>query len=300
MSDAVADRGNPPSRSSVTYSRPERRRPGLLRRLLTHRSGVVGLAILIVFAVVAVVGPATIPFDPIRQDLRSSLLPPSPLHPLGTDQLGRDVLARLAYGARYSLTLGVAAVAIGLLVGVPIGAVSGYFGGWLDLVIQRVTDAVLAFPGILLALVLVAGLGVGLENVVIAVGVSSVPGFIRLVRASALRAREYLYVEAARSIGARDALIVRRHVLPSAIPAITVQASNHVGSAILVAAGLGFLGLGIQPPTPEWGTMLAEARNSIFSHPDLATFPGLAIALSVLAFNLLGDALRDVLDPRLG
>jgi peptide/nickel transport system permease protein len=240
-----------------------------------------------------------IPFDATRQDLRESLLAPSALHPLGTDQLGRDVLARLAFGARYSLTLGVAAVIVGLLVGVPIGAVSGYLGGWFDLLVQRVTDAFLAFPGILLALVLVASLGVGLENVVIAVGISSMPGFVRLVRASSLRARELLYVEAARSVGAPGGLIVRRHVLPNAVPVIAVYASNQVGAAILVAAGLGFLGLGIQPPTPEWGTMLAEARNSIFSYPNLATFPGLAIALSVLAFNLLGDALRDVLDPRL-
>ncbi|HEY8823531.1 MAG TPA: ABC transporter permease [Candidatus Limnocylindria bacterium] len=283
----------------MSRGRKERRRPGVLRRLATHRSGAVGLATLICFALVAALGPFVIPFDATRQDLRESLLAPSALHPLGTDQLGRDVLARLAFGARYSLTLGVAAVIVGLLVGVPIGAVSGYLGGWFDLLVQRVTDAFLAFPGILLALVLVASLGVGLENVVIAVGISSMPGFVRLVRASSLRARELLYVEAARSVGAPGGLIVRRHVLPNAVPVIAVYASNQVGAAILVAAGLGFLGLGIQPPTPEWGTMLAEARNSIFSYPNLATFPGLAIALSVLAFNLLGDALRDVLDPRL-
>jgi peptide/nickel transport system permease protein len=254
---------------------------------------------LISFGSAAVVGPLFLPFDPVRQDLRASLLAPSLEHLLGTDQLGRDVLARLCYGARYSLTLGSAAVLIGVVIGVPVGAISGYFGGWVDLVLQRVTDAALAFPGILLALILVAGLGVGLTNVVIAVGISSIPGFIRLVRASALSAREYLYVEAARASGVGDLIILTRHVAPNAVPSIAVHASNQVGAAILVSAGLGFLGLGVQPPTPEWGTMLAEARNFIFSYPNLATFPGLTIALSVLAFNLFGDGLRDVLDPRL-
>jgi ABC-type dipeptide/oligopeptide/nickel transport system permease subunit len=271
----------------------------LFGRLLKHRSGAAGFAILGVFALAAIIGPMLSPFDPTKQVLRDSLLGSSSTHLLGTDSLGRDELTRLLYGARYSLTLGLAAVMIGLVVGVPLGAVSGYFGGWSDLLLQRVTDAVLAFPGILLALALVAGLGVGLTNVVIAVGVSSIPGFIRLVRASVLSAREYVYVDAARGLGVSDLVILWRHVVPNAIPPIIVQASTQIGSAILVAAGLGFLGLGVQPPTPEWGTMLAEARNYIFRVPNLSTYPGLAIALTVLAFNLVGDGLRDVLDPRL-
>lgn len=271
----------------------------LFGRLARHRSGALGLTILAVFALAAIIVPTLSPIDPTKQVLPDSLLGPSSTHLLGTDSLGRDEFMRLVYGARYSLTLGLAAVTIGLVVGVPLGAVSGYFGGWLDLLLQRVTDGLLAFPGILLALTLVAGLGVGLTNVVIAVGVSSIPGFIRLVRASVLSAREYVYVDAARGLGVSDLVILWRHVVPNAIPPIIVQASTQIGSAILVAAGLGFLGLGVQPPTPEWGTMLAEARDYIFRVPNLSTYPGLAIALTVLAFNLVGDGLRDVLDPRL-
>jgi ABC-type dipeptide/oligopeptide/nickel transport system permease subunit len=191
------------------------------------------------------------------------------------------------------------AVALGLLVGVPIGSVSGYFGGWVDLVLQRLTDILLAFPGILLALALVAGLGVGLRNVVIAVGVSSVPGFVRLVRASTLSIRELPYVEAARSLGVSSPMILARHVLPNALAPVIVQATLQLGFAILLAATLGFFGLGVQPPTPEWGSLLGEGRNYIFTDANLITFPGLAIFFAVLAFNLVGDGLRDALDPRL-
>jgi peptide/nickel transport system permease protein len=246
-----------------------------------------------------VVGPFVLPFDPTRMHLDQVLLPPSSQHLFGTDQLGRDELTRIIFGARYTLALGVAAVAIGLVIGVPLGAVSGYFGGWLDLLIQRVTDTMLSFPGILLSLALIAGLGVGLTNVIISVGISSIPGFVRQIRASVLSVRELQYVEAARALGARPLLIIFRHVVPNCIAPVVVQASVQLGVAILVAAGLGFLGLGVQPPTPEWGTMLADARDLIFRDPNLATIPGLAICLAVLGFNLLGDGLRDVLDPRL-
>ena len=247
----------------------------------------------------SILGPFLLPYSPVKQQLGDSLLPPSTHHWLGTDPLGRDILTRLAYGGRYSLSIGVFAVGVGLLIGVPVGAVSGYWGGWIDLLIQRVTDAVLAFPGILLALALVAGLGVGIVNVVIAVGISSVPGFIRLVRASVLASRELTYVEAARALGVSDLIILWRHVLPNAIPPTVVQATTQLGAAILVAAGLGFLGLGVPPPTPEWGDMLSEARNYIFRDAGVVAAPGIAIALTVLAFNLVGDALRDALDPRI-
>jgi ABC-type dipeptide/oligopeptide/nickel transport system permease subunit len=223
----------------------------------------------------------------------------SALHPLGTDHLGRDILARLLSGGRLSLFMGVLAVGIGLGIGVPLGAVSGFQGGLTDLVIQRLADVLLSFPGFLLALSLVSILGIGVQNVILAVGISAIPAFIRLVRGSVLSIREQAFVEAARALGQRSWLIILRHVLPNAMAPIIVQATLNLGTAILLAAGMGFLGLGVQPPTPEWGTMLGEGRQYIFRAPLLTLFPGLAIFLAVLAFNLLGDGLRDALDPRM-
>ncbi|HEV7666578.1 MAG TPA: ABC transporter permease [Chloroflexota bacterium] len=231
--------------------------------------------------------------------LDQKLLEPSAAHVLGTDHLGRDILARLAYGARFSLLIGFAAVGVGLVLGVPLGAVSGFYGGWIDLLIQRIIDVLLSFPGFLLALSLVAVLGVGIENVIIAVGLGVLPAFVRLVRASTLAIRSRDYVHAARAAGANGALIIWRHVLPNALPPVVVQATLGLGSTLLTAAGLGFLGLGVQQPTPEWGSMLGEGRSYIFSNPNLATFPGIAIFLTVLGFNLAGDGLRDALDPLL-
>jgi len=268
-------------------------------RLRTHPSAMVGIAILGFYVVASLLGPLALHYDPVHQNLSDAFLPGSAAHPLGTDDLGRDELLRLFFGARYTLVLGLAAVAIGLLVGVPLGAVSGYFGGWVDLVGQRLTDILLAFPNILLALALVAALGVGLQNVIIAVGITSIPIFVRLVRASALSVRELPYVEAARALGVSSGVTLFRHVIPNSLAPVIVQASLQLGAAILIAAGLGFLGLGVQAPTPEWGTMLGSSRNYIFSDPNLATYPGLAIFGAVLAFNLVGDGLRDALDPRL-
>jgi len=259
----------------------------------------VGIAILALYVLATFVGPLLFRYDPVHQNLADAYLPVSPAHPLGTDDLGRDELVRLLYGARYTLVLGLAAVAIGVGIGVPLGAISGYFGGWIDLLGQRATDVLLAFPNILLALALVATLGVGLQNVIISVGVTSIPIFVRLVRASALSVRELPYVEAGRALGVPSLVILLRHVVPNSLAPVIVQASLQLGAAILIAAGLGFLGLGVQAPTPEWGTMLGSSRNYIFSDPNLATFPGLAIFGAVLAFNLVGDGLRDALDPRL-
>ena len=271
------------------------------QRLLTHRSARLGLAVLGIYALAAIFGPIVFAFNPGQNHLIEVLQPPGQGgHLLGTDNFGRDELLLLVYGSRYTLGLGVMAVALGLAVGVPLGAISGYFGGWVDIVIQRFTDILLAFPAIVLALALVAGLGVGLRNVVIAVGVSSVPGFIRLVRADSLRLRELPFVEAAKGLGVSSWVILLRHVIPNAMAPVIVQATLQMGFAILLAASLGFFGLGIQPPTPEWGQLLGEARNYIFSDPNLATLPGLAIFAAVLAFNLVGDGLRDALDPRLG
>jgi len=272
---------------------------GAWRRLLRQRSAAVGLAVLTVYAVTAIVGPLVLRFDPAHQDLANVLLPPSAAHPLGTDGYGRDELLVLVFGARATLGLGVMAVAVGLAVGVPLGAVSGYLGGWTDVVVQRFAEVLLAFPSIVLALALVAGLGPGLRNVVIAVGVGSIPGFIRVVRASALQVRALMFVEAARALGVSGPAILVRHVLPNSAAPLIVQASVQMGVAILAAAGLGFFGLGVQPPTPEWGQLLGEAHTYIFRDANLATFPGLCILLAVLSFNLTGDGLRDALDPRL-
>jgi len=268
-------------------------------RLRTHPSALVGMVILALYVFLSAVGPLLLRYDPVHQNLADAFLPSSLTHPLGTDDLGRDELIRILYGTRYTLVLGFAAVAIGVGIGLPLGAVSGYFGGWLDLLAQRVMDILLAFPNILLALALVATLGVGLQNVIISVGITSIPVFVRLVRASALSVRELPYVEAGRALGVPSIVVLLRHVVPNSLAPVIVQASLQLGAAILIAAGLGFLGLGVQAPTPEWGTMLGASRNYIFSDPNLATFPGLAIFGAVLAFNLLGDGLRDALDPRL-
>ena len=271
----------------------------LWRRFLRRRSAVLGLGILLTMIALSAAAPLLTANDPEQQKLSQAMIAPSLQFPLGTDYLGRDMFTRLLYGARWSLTIGFLAVALGLAAGVPLGALSGYYGGWTDLIIQRLADILLSFPGFLLALSLVAILGVGLQNVIISVGISAIPSFIRLVRGSVLTIRHQTYVEAAHSVGVRDGSIILRHVLPNAMAPVIVQATLNLGTSILVAAGLGFLGLGVQSPTPEWGTMLGEGRNYIFSAPYMATFPGIAIFLAVVGFNLMGDGLRDALDPRL-
>jgi ABC-type dipeptide/oligopeptide/nickel transport system permease subunit len=266
-------------------------------RYRRNRAALAGLIILLLFATMALCAPLATTYNPEENHLEDKLREPSPAHVLGTDHLGRDILARLAYGARFSLLIGFAAVAVGLTLGVPLGAVSGFYGGWVDLIIQRVIDVLLSFPGFLLALSLVAVFGVGLDNVILAVGLGVLPAFVRLVRASTLSVRSRDYVLAARACGGNSLLIIRRHVLPNVMAPVVVQATLGLGSTLLTAAGLGFLGLGVQQPTPEWGSMLGEGRSYIFSNPNLATFPGLAICLTVLAFNLAGDGLRDAIDP---
>jgi peptide/nickel transport system permease protein len=269
------------------------------QRFRRHRAAMGGLALLLALLVLSLAAPLLTSYDPMTQKLSEVLRPASAIHPLGTDHLGRDMAARLLYGGRLSLLIGFLAVGVGLAIGVPLGAVSGFYGGRVDLLVQRFADILLSFPDFLLALSLVAILGVGLQNVIVAVGISAVPRFIRLVRGSVLSIREQAYVEAAHAIGQRQAGIIFRHVLPNAIAPVIVQATLSLGFAILVAAGLGFLGLGVQPPTPEWGTMLGEGRQYMFRAPALTTYPGLAIFLGVLGFNLFGDGLRDALDPRM-
>jgi ABC-type dipeptide/oligopeptide/nickel transport system permease subunit len=246
----------------------------------------------------ALLAPVLFPGNPSAPNLIQSLEPPTVKNLLGTDELGRSILGRIIYGSRVSLLIAVGVVSVGLLIGVPLGLVSGYYRGKIDFMIQRVTDAMLAFPGFLLALALVAVLGVGLKNTVISIGISMVPIYVRLVRGCVLSVREEVYVEAARAVGTRDLGILFRHILPNVMVPITVQTSLAMGTAILFAAGLGFLGVGVQPPTPEWGAMLGSGRVYLFNAPHVATFPGIAIFLAVLSFNLLGDGLRDALDPR--
>ena len=303
MSDSASIALRPPALARGApidqHERPPRSRTGWWYRFSRNRGAVIGLIVLCLFAVVALGAPLATTYDPEQARLDQKLLEPSPVHLLGTDHLGRDILARLAYGGRFSLFIGFAAVGVGLAIGVPLGSVCGYYGGWLDLVIQRVIDVFLSFPGFLLALSLVAVLGVGITNVILAVGIGVVPAFVRLTRASTLAIRSRPYVDAARAAGASGAAIIVRHVLPNALAPVVIQATLGLGATLLTAAGLGFLGLGVQQPTPEWGAMLGEGRSYIFSNPNLATFPGVAIFLTVLGFNLAGDGLRDALDPTL-
>ena len=259
----------------------------------------VGLAIVLVAVLAAVVGPALTPYSPAAQELSRRLEPPSLSHPFGLDELGRDILARLLTGARISLLVGLAVVSVSSLVGMTLGSIAGYFGGRVDDGISRVVDVLMAFPGILLAIALVAVLGPSLTNVVLALSVIGWVGYARLVRGQALRARELDFVQAARALGAGSTRIVIRHVLPTALPAVVVQASLGMAGAIIAEASLSFLGLGVQPPTPSWGTMLDAGRAHLFDAPHLTIFPGLAIALLVLGFNFLGDGLRDRVDPKL-
>ena len=249
---------------------------------------VVGLAVL-----AAVIGPWLVPYDPSAQELALRLEGPSRLHWLGLDELGRDILARVMSGARISLFVGLVVVSVSASIGTVMGAFAGYYGGIIDEAISRVIDILLAFPGLLLAIALVAVLGPSLTNVVLALSLIGWVGYARVVRAQVLQAREFEYVAAARAIGAATPRILIRHVLPAALPALTVQATLGMGGAILSEAALSFLGLGVQPPTPSWGAMLNYGRVHVLDAPHLTVFPGLAIALVVLGLNLLGDSLRD-------
>ena len=258
-----------------------------------------GLATVLVASIAALVGPAIAPFDPGLQQLGLRLEAPTPLHPFGLDELGRDILARVLAGARISFFVGLVVVTVSALVGTLLGAVAGYAGGLVDDVISRVIDTLLAFPGLLLAIALVAVLGPSLTNVLLALTVIGWVGYARLVRGQVLRVREFEYVQAARALGANSIRILWRHVIPPAIPAVIVQATLGMAGAILGEAALSFLGLGVQPPTPSWGTMLNGGRAHLLDAPHLTIFPGLAIALLVLGFNFLGDGLRDLADPKM-
>ena len=271
--------------------------PGL-RKGLRHRGSWVGLFLIGIFLLMAATAPWVAPQDPLAQDLSRRLQPPSRAFLLGSDDFGRDVLSRVLYGARISLRVGVVAVAISLLAGGTIGLLAGYYGGTLDLLVMRLMDVLLAFPAILLAIAVVAVLGPSLTNAMVAVGITGIPVYARLVRGVVLQVKSLEYVTAARALGAGDTRLILHAVLPNCVAPILVQTSLGLATAVLDAAGLSFLGLGAQPPTPEWGAMLSQGRELILDAPWALTAPGLAILLSVLGFNLLGDGLRDALDPR--
>ena len=287
--------------TTIAAARVAPRTPGaaVWRRLRRNRTAMAGLAVLALFALSGIFAPALAPYDPYRSDLEGSLAGPTAAHWLGTDELGRDILSRIIYGARVSMVIGTISVSIGVALGVPVGLFAGYFGGRFDLLSQRFIDVLLGFPGIILAIVLVTVLGVGLINVMIAVGIVSVPTYARLIRGQVLALKNLEFVEAARVLGGSTTRIVFRHILPNTLAVLIVQTTLQIASAILSAAALGFLGLGVQQPTAEWGAMLSTARQYIQLAPHTLVFPGLAIMLTVLGFNLIGDGLRDALDPRM-
>ena len=269
-----------------------------LRRLVRRRGALLGLAIIVLFVALAIFAPFVTPYDPTAQSWTSVRKAPSLLHWFGTDDLGRDQLTRVIYGARASLAAGVISVGIAMGVGVPLGLAAGYLGGWLDALIGRVTDAMLACPYLILAIALAAFLGPSLDNAMIAIGVATTPIYIRLTRGQVLTVKVEEYVEAARAVGNPRWRIAIVHILPNILPALLVQATLSIAAAIIAEASLSFLGLGQQPPAPSWGSMLNSAQRFLINAPWMAVWPGLAIFLTVLSFNLLGDGLRDALDPR--
>jgi peptide/nickel transport system permease protein len=271
----------------------------LLHRFARNRMALIGLWVLLIVFASAAFAPFVAPYDPTKTDFGNLLQPASRDHLLGTDDLGRDTLSRMIYGARTSLLAGVISVGIALAIGMPLGLVSGFFRGQLDNFVMRLTDALLSFPFLVLALAIAAVLGAGLAKAMIAIGIVFTPGFIRLTRAQVLSEREKTYVEAARALGASDGRIIGKHLLPNSLSPVMVQASLAMAVAITFEATLSFLGLGTQPPTPSWGSMLNIAQAYLTRAPGLAMWPGLAIFVTVLSLNLVGDGLREVLDPRL-
>ena len=279
---------------------PREATPGrrALRRLMRRRGAMLGLAIVLVFIVLALFAPWIAPYDPIATSWSAVRKAPSMQYLFGTDEIGRDVLSRVVWGARASLMAGLVSVCISMALGVPIGLLAAYVGGWTDSLISRFTDAMLAVPFLILAIALAAFLGPSLSNAMIAIGVSATPIFIRLTRAQVLAMKVEDFVEAARAVGNPHWRIALRHILPNVLPPLIVQASLAIASAIIAEASLSFLGLGQQPPAPSWGSMLNTAKNYVDNAPWMAVWPGLSIFLLVLSFNLLGDGLRDALDPK--
>jgi len=270
------------------------------RRVFFGRRVVIfGFVIIVVLIIAAIFAPLLAPYDPYQQDLKSALQHPNAAHWLGTDEIGRDVLSRLIYGTRTSLMVGVVAVGVAALIGVTLGLISGYFGGWLDTIVMRVIDALMAIPGLVLALVFAAMLGGGLLNIMIAIGIAMVPTYCRLMRGQVLSVKQSDFILAAHSLGSNDIRIMLRHILPNCLPPLIVLITLQLGMAILTEAGLSYIGIGIAPPGAAWGSMVNEGYKFLQINPVLSFAPGMSIMLVVLAFNLVGDGLRDALDPRL-
>jgi peptide/nickel transport system permease protein len=270
----------------------------VLQRLKRRRGAMLGLGVVVFFVVIAILAPTIAPHDPLQTSWSDVRKPPSATHLFGTDEIGRDVASRVIWGARASLLAGLVSVCISLSLGVPIGLLAGYVGGWTDALISRITDAMLACPFLILAIALAAFLGPSLTNAMIAIGISATPVFIRLTRAQVLSVKVEDYVEAARAVGNSHLRIALRHILPNVVAPLIVQATLAIAAAVIAEASLSFLGLGQQPPAPSWGSMLNTAKNYIDNAPWMAIWPGLSIFLLVLSFNLVGDGLRDALDPR--
>ena len=268
------------------------------RRLLRRKSALFGLIIIVALVLVALLAPLIAPFDPTQQSWTTIRKPPSAQHWFGTDESGRDLLSRVMFGARASLLAGVVSISIALTLGVPVGLLAGYGGRWVDVLISRITDAMLAIPFLILAIALAAFLGPSLQNAMIAIGVTATPIFVRLTRGQVMAVKVEDYVEAARAVGNPPVRIAVKHILPNILPALIVQATISIATAIIAEASLSFLGLGQQPPAPSWGSMLNTAQRFLTNAPWMALWPGLAIFLAVLSFNILGDGLRDALDPK--
>jgi peptide/nickel transport system permease protein len=268
------------------------------RRLVRRRSAVLGLAIIVLFVLIATFAPLISPYDPTQQSWTAIRKPPSAEHWFGTDESGRDLFARVIYGARASLLAGVVSISIALCLGVPFGLLAGYGGRWIDAIISRITDAMLAIPFLILAIALAAFLGPSLRNAMIAIGITTTPILLRLTRGQVMTVKVEDYVEAARAVGNPPVRIAVKHILPNIMPALIVQATISIATAIIAEASLSFLGLGQQPPAPSWGSMLNTAQRFLTNAPWMAVWPGLAIFLTVLSFNILGDGLRDALDPK--
>ncbi len=294
MAEAVAER---PVRARPSYADSFFRQA--LRRFRRHKLAVAGAWVILGLYLMAIFAPWLAPYDPLALDLAHIREKPSWEHPFGRDEVGRDLLARIIYGSRIALTVGFVTAGISLAVGVMCGAVAGYFGGTYDMLLMRLVDTLMAFPTLLLIIAVVAVVGANLWNVVIAIGLATWSGYARVVRATVLSLREQAFVEAARAVGVGDLRILLQHVLPNCLAPIVVLATLNVSTAILLEAALSFLGLGVRPPTPAWGSILGTGRQYITTAPHISAFPGIFITITVLAFNLVGDGLRDALDPRM-
>ena len=271
----------------------------LWRRFQRHRGAMFGLGIFVLMVVTATLAPLLAPYDPLEQNYLEAMQGPSAQHWLGTDSFGRDMLSRIIYGARIALIVGVLAVGLAMVVGVTLGLISGYYGGIIDTIIMRIMDGLFAFPILILAIALMAILGLGVRNVIVAVAVGYIAPFARVTRGDVLAVKEETYIEAARLTGVSNVAIIFRHILPNVLAPIIVQGALRVSAAIITEAGLSFLGLGPPPPTPVWGSMISEGRNFLVIAPHISTYPGLALMLTVIGLNLFGDGLRDTFDPRL-